>query len=1021
MPSFLGFSAACATLLLVCNASPRLLGSQEPDAFLDPPSRQRTRFRYWLPDASVDPETVKSDIRSAGAIGGGGVEFLPYYNYGGEVGPPPSGVSWSTYGFGTPPYLQLFKSALETHKEAGLAMDFALGPNQGQGIPAHEGDEGLQWDLFPTTVALPKGGLINGSAPGWADGGELVAAVYAAVLSRTTVSYNVTSSAGIATVVYDDLVLKNGSLTDVTTSISEDGAFILDLPASSPTESGYELFFFYQKLSANKNVDFASNVSQTIWDNGSYVVDHFSSKGAQAVRKFWEEYILVDNVRDLVREVGNYGWEDSLEIQFNISWTNTLPARFQGMFGYDLRPYLPLIMFKNNNINIQTDSPGSTRCTLDTPDQGVGYVNDFRAALAAGYQEYLTTLSQWLHELGVEFSAQPSYNMPMDMEASIPYVDAPECESLGWHDNVDGYRQFSGTANLARKNVISNELGAVFGRAYSYTIPELLFSMNRAVAGGVNQFVIHGQPYSGNYPQTTWPGFTAFVYYFSDMYSPKRPDWDNGLEAALNYMARIQYIQQKGVPRTDLAFYNKQTSVDPDMNSLYKFDDLINGGWSYSYLSPDNFALPQAYVSDNLFAPEDAKYQALVVLADQNLTDASLIYLKEYAEAGLPIVMAGGIPGHFASETKTAASNESFDASLAELLGHSNVHRVAEGQIAAQLDSLGLRPRVGVRTNGTWYTTWREDVSDGTEYAYVFCDIAAASGELVVQSVGTPYFFDAWTGTREPVLNYNVEGSMTIIPLNLAGNQTKIVAFSQTPINDVQLPEVHAAEMSQNVLGSVAMEDGIVFHVAASSEPTLITLSTGDQIRREAQAPPSFELKSWELVLEHWEAPENFSDAAVTAVKRNSTHQLDNLISWTGIPDATNTSGVGYYYTNFTWPPTSKLAGNTSLGAYVRFPPVLDALTVYINGYRLPNLDYADPVVDITPHLAEGDNEIAVVVPSTMWNYIRSILPDILNSGRPATQAQGQPKTENGLIGVVNVIPYEILPVRAQLEPNKLV
>lgn len=251
------------------------------------------------------------------------------------------------------------------------------------------------------------------------------------------------------------------------------------------------------------------------------------------------------------------------------------------MFGYDLRTYLPLIMFGNNNINIQNDSPGSTRCTLDTPDHGQAYVNDYRAALTAGYQEYLNTLSEWLQSLGVRLSSQPSYNLPMDMEASIPYVDIPESESLQWHDNVDGYRQFSGAANLARKNVLSNELGAVFGRAYSFTIPELLFAMNRAVSGGMNQFVIHGQSYTGNYPQTTWPGYTAFIYYVSDLYSPKRPDWGNGLQAALDYMARTQHIQQEGIPRTDIAFYNKQSATDPNMATVYKFNDLIAGGLYY--------------------------------------------------------------------------------------------------------------------------------------------------------------------------------------------------------------------------------------------------------------------------------------------------------------------------------------------------------------------------------------------------------------------------------------------------------
>lgn len=273
------------------------------------------------------------------------------------------------------------------------------------------------------------------------------------------------------------------------------------------------------------------------------------------------------------------GWEDSIEIHSNVSWTRSLPTRFEGMFAYDLKPYIPLIMFGNNNINLQNTSPGNTRCTLDRPDQGQGYVNDYREALAAGYQEYLTTLSQWLQSLGVKgLSSQPSYNLPMDMEASIPFVDAPECESLQGHDNIDGYRQFSGPANLARKEIISIELGAVFGRAYSYTIPELLFVANRAAAGGVNQFVIHGQSYTGNYPQTTWPGYTAFIFYVSDLYSSKRPDWNHGLQAALDYMSRLQHIQQQGVPRTDIAFHNKQSVTDPNFGTVYAPTDLIDEG-----------------------------------------------------------------------------------------------------------------------------------------------------------------------------------------------------------------------------------------------------------------------------------------------------------------------------------------------------------------------------------------------------------------------------------------------------------
>lgn len=402
-------------------------------------------------------------------------------------------------------------------------------------------------------------------------------------------------------------------------------------------------------------------------------------------------------------------------------------------------------------------------------------------------------------------------------------------------------------------------------------------------------------------------------------------------------------------------------------------------------------------------------FQALVVLGSQNLTQASLVQLKNFANAGLPIIVAGSTPGQYPTRNISDPGDQAFENSLAELLSHANVHHAAEGELSQKLDALDLQPRVGVQTNGTWYTTWREDTSGGLSYAYVFGDIAPASGVVVAQSTGTPYFLDAWTGAREPLLNYKTNGSMTIIPLDLAGNQTKIIAFAEQLIEGVPVPEFHVTDMSSNVIGLSAEDTGIVLHVAASSDPTYITSSTNREVQHNSQSPAPFDLKSWTLDLEHWEAPANFSDASVAAVKTNTTHELVELVSWKDIPEATNTSGVGYYHTNFTWPPDSAtgFANNESLGAYIRFPPVLNAITVYINGARLPPLDYASPFADVTPYLVSGDNQVVAVVPSTMWNYLRSILPDIRSAGREFSSLAALPKTDNGLVGVVTVVPFE--------------
>ena len=76
-------------------------------------------------------------------------------------------------------------------------------------------------------------------------------------------------------------------------------------------------------------------------------------------------------------------------------------------------------------------------------------------------------------------------------------MDVPETESLDFSDLIDGYRQYSGPANLARRRIISSECGAVRAQAYVQTLPELLWKVKRSYAGSVNQFVFHGLPYSG--------------------------------------------------------------------------------------------------------------------------------------------------------------------------------------------------------------------------------------------------------------------------------------------------------------------------------------------------------------------------------------------------------------------------------------------------------------------------------------------------------------------------------------------
>ncbi len=167
------------------------------------------------------------------------------------------------------------------------------------------------------------------------------------------------------------------------------------------------------------------------------------------------------------------------------------------------------------------------------------------------------------------------------MLANIPHAHAPECETLAFGGNIDAYKQFAGPATLAGRRIISSESGAGFGQTYQQTIPDLLSGFKRSIAGGVNNFIVHGYPYTGNYGNTTWPGFTPFDYTFAEMHGRHLPGWDFYSDW-LGWLSRNQWVAQTGIPKTDLVFWTKSTDYRL-LPTKYPSNDLLAAGM---FLSP---------------------------------------------------------------------------------------------------------------------------------------------------------------------------------------------------------------------------------------------------------------------------------------------------------------------------------------------------------------------------------------------------------------------------------------------------
>lgn len=116
-------------------------------------------------------------------------------------------------------------------------------------------------------------------------------------------------------------------------------------------------------------------------------------------------------------------------------------------------------------------------------------------------------------------------------------------------------RQFTRSALLAGKSVISTEVGAVNVASFTQTVPQLLNLFKKSFAAGVSMMVIHGYAYTGEYVLTNWPGYNAFLFSFTELWNDKVPSWEQ-IKDSFEFTARNSLILQSGRPQTDIVFYS---------------------------------------------------------------------------------------------------------------------------------------------------------------------------------------------------------------------------------------------------------------------------------------------------------------------------------------------------------------------------------------------------------------------------------------------------------------------------------
>jgi hypothetical protein len=374
-------------------------------------------------------------------------------------------------------------------------------------------------------------------------------------------------------------------------------------------------------------------------------------------------------------------------------------------------------------------------------------------------------------------------------------------------------------------------------------------------------------------------------------------------------------------------------------------------------------------VSDGVFAPTRQAFKALVLRGNDTLTVAGVEKLTQYSHEGLPIIISGGTPYNLSGYNISGTAY--VKSALAALTDLENVHEVPADNLSASLQSLGLIPRTRVDADRIWYTYWREDKQAAKTYVFVYNDawdselgLGGSNGSVKFETTGVPYFYDAWTGETEPIQDFQQDDGCTTIPLILAGNQSTIIGFHH----------------NESATGYDSKHHGR--HSGGSHWSSFSPVTAKSQQK----------LSSWTLVIESWTTPDDIYADQTQSAKANSTWELPELQPWSAISDSLfNVSGRGFYNTTFSWP----LSSEHAQGAVIDLGAIINTARVWINGNQLPPLDPTHAVADISEYVKDGENEVLVVVATTLGNAVKPHWGELRSSGTlalgplPPAQAYG--------------------------------
>jgi len=721
----------------------------------------------------------------------------------------------------------------------------------------------------------------------------------------------------------------------------------------------------------------------------SLVFNHFADAAVEqyldrhigkGLNQGWDEFVGEDNPFRAF-------FADSFELIGPYFWTDNFLAEFRNRRGYDLSPYLPLLMTVEGGIagkvktglNLNDENlDGSMVSCFDFAD-GIGerIRYDYQKTLAEIFIDYfMEQMNDWGHKHGVKSRVQ-CYGHVMDNMRAFGRCDIPETEQLASSGLIDFMKIASSSAILYNKPLVTCESLVWSHRDYMETPLKMKTASDRMMISGVGQMIYHGMPYLNN-ERYDWPGFFPWHNAHGTFVARNNPVWP-WMKETNTAIARNQMIVQNGTPVIDVGVYVQNLSYESirhkdlieelsagvlegidrpaeltpfpprDFKSKWLIEfikqrkvgtKLTEDGYDYCHINEE--CLINAVLENGVLTLGGARLRALVIPNSDWMEIGAARKIAQLQKAGFPVIFIDRLP-----ETVPGFLNyEELSAELKCLLGNNDT--IELDVLAETLEAVGISRGIAFTQDGA-PALGMQHVHRAFENTDIYFIRSHTYGNREV-TLTFPFenscvkVLDPWTGSAAETEVKIGEGKTSItLPFVHYGSQ--LVAFAK---DEKDLPET----------GCGCWLDAMK---AVVSGTAICDLS-----------------KDWDL-------------KAVSCIPQDNGRTVEKKIDagdWADDPDLMYFSGTGTYAKTFV------LENEPDAETVLDLGLVGDIACVTVNGEKLPDLLILPYAVKIGHLLKKGENTITVSVTTTLRNGLIGI---------DAFMGKPRQKSMSGIVGPVTL------------------